>query len=83
MNQEQYIREIKTQLATVHGFNPVGAEDGVLVFDVIPDGVYPMTINGELDEIKIENGTIFSKSNMMQQFREAHKPHEHTHDCHH
>lgn len=83
MNQEQYIREIKTQLATVHGFKPIGAEDGVLVFDVVPDGIYPVTIEGEIDEIKIENGTIFSKRNMAQQSRETHKPHEHTANCHH
>lgn len=54
-----YIREIKRQLRDVHGFKPSDRSTEVeLVFDDLPDGEYPMTIEGKLDQVRIENGKI-------------------------
>jgi hypothetical protein len=58
MQMTAYIREIKKQFRDVYKFVPTnpGAEEPN--FDKIPDGEYPMTIEGKLDKVKITNGRI-------------------------
>jgi hypothetical protein len=53
-----YIREIKRQFRDVYLFVPDREQHGEPCFDNIPDGLYPMTIEGKLDNVKIINGTI-------------------------
>lgn len=51
-----YIREIQRQFIEVYGFTENPDKPG-LPMDV-PDGDYPMTIEGKLDHVKVVNGTI-------------------------
>jgi hypothetical protein len=55
-----YIREIKRQFRDVYNFVPVRDEGTEPIFGEgqIPDGEYPMTIEGKLDNVRIVNGTI-------------------------
>ena len=50
----EYIAEIQRQFIDVYGFP---SKDGLP--QGVPDGVYPMTINGRLDRVRIENDRIF------------------------
>lgn len=54
-----YIREVKRQLRDVYGFSPDRTVDGEPCFNLIPDGLYPMLIEGKIDEIRIAGGKIF------------------------
>lgn len=62
-----YIREIKRQFRDVYGFKPDRIEGNDMCFDSIPDGEYPMTIEGKVDHVRITNGGIsccnFEKQN--------------------
>ena len=69
----QYIREIKIQLRDKYHFTPSRVEDGEPCFENIPDGEYPMTIDGKLDPVRVENGRIFCCQN-----RRYHPPFEKT-----
>lgn len=51
-----YIREIQRQLIAIYNF-PENPEMPGLPMDV-PDGEYPMTIDGKLDYVKVEGGNI-------------------------
>jgi hypothetical protein len=54
-----YIREIKSQFRDVYKFIPDRVVDGgEPCFNNIPDGEYPMTIEGKLDNVKIIDGKI-------------------------
>lgn len=53
-----YIREIKKQFRDKYGFTPSKTVGGEPCFDNIPDGMYPMRIEGKLDHVKIEKGKI-------------------------
>lgn len=57
-----YIRAVKIGFRDQHGFvpNPDKSSEHELVFDqgAIPDGEYPMTIEGKLDRVRVENGGI-------------------------
>ena len=55
-----YIREIKCQFRDVYRFKPVpGSSEEDPIFKEIPDGEYPMTIEGQVDKVCIKNGGIF------------------------
>ena len=54
----EYINEIKRQFRDTYHFEPVGGTQGEPLFDNIPDGTYPMTIEGKVDNVKIEGGMI-------------------------
>ena len=54
-----YIREIKLQFRDVYHFTPDREQDGEPCYDAIPDGVYPMTIEGKLDNVKVVGNRIF------------------------
>jgi hypothetical protein len=53
-----YIREIKRQWQEVYHFIPSRVVDGEPCFDNIPDGDYPMVIEGQLDWVRLEDGKI-------------------------
>jgi hypothetical protein len=55
-----YIREIKRQFRDEYHFVPLKEEHGEPIFKegLIPDGEYPMTIEGKLDNVRIIRGTI-------------------------
>lgn len=52
-----YIDEVKRQFITVYGF-PENPEMPGVPLPGVPDGEYPMTIEGKLDRVKIVNGNI-------------------------
>lgn len=53
-----YIREIKRQFRDVYHFRPQGGTDDDPIFLNIPDGEYPMTIEGKLDRVRVKNSKI-------------------------
>lgn len=54
-----YIRAVKRGFRDQHGFKPkVGSSDNDPVFENVPDGEYPMLIDGQVDQIRIINGKI-------------------------
>lgn len=54
-----YIAEIKRQFRDVYKFKPSSTGPGdEPIFDNVPDGDYPMTIDGRLDRVKIVHGKI-------------------------
>ena len=56
-----YIDEIKRQMRDKYKFTPNNkGSEGSPSFDdnVVPDGVYPMEIEGKIDYVKIEGGLI-------------------------
>lgn len=53
-----YIREIKRQFRDTYHFVPSRVEGNEPCFDNIPDGEYPMTIDGRLDRVRIIDGGI-------------------------
>lgn len=57
MNMLSYIAAIQKQLIAQHGFKENPAKPGVPLGPV-PDGEYPMTIEGKLDNVRIKNNKI-------------------------
>lgn len=59
MWMSDYIKAVKRQFRDKYKFTPsrIGPGDEP-VFDTIPDGDYPMKIDGKLDRVKIINGSI-------------------------
>lgn len=57
MQAIEYIAEIQRQLVETYGF-PARA-DAPHIPDSVPDGTYPMMIDGKVDRVKIEDGKIF------------------------
>lgn len=54
-----YIAAIKRKLRDQYGFTPKpGSSESDPVFDHIPDGKYPMEIDGKLDKVTISGGKI-------------------------
>ena len=51
-----YICEIQRQLISVHGFKENPDKPGLPMN--VPDGTYPMTIEGKLDRVEIVDGKI-------------------------
>jgi hypothetical protein len=56
-----YIQAIKRQFRDVYHFVPAYQFGEDLIFDEgqIPDGEYPMTIDGKLDKVEIREGKIY------------------------
>lgn len=52
----QYIAEIQRQLVDVFGFEP--RVDAPHIPQNVPDGVYPMIIDGKIDRVEIKHGKI-------------------------
>ena len=58
MRMIDYVRAVKCGLRDNYGFKPKpGSTDKEPLLDV-PDGEYPMTIEGKLDKIRIVHGSI-------------------------
>lgn len=53
-----YIREVKRQFRDVYHFEPSRTVDDEPCFDKLPDGGYPMEIEGKTDYVKIVDGKI-------------------------
>jgi len=53
-----YIDAIKRKLRDQYHFVPSGGTPEEPLFDNVPDGEYPMEIDGELDHVKILKGRI-------------------------
>ena len=53
-----YIRKIKVELFKTYGFQPIDPNAGELIYKEgqVPDGEYPMVIDGKKDNVKIING---------------------------
>ncbi len=51
-----YISAIRRQLIVQYGFQESQSNPGVPIN--VPDGEYPMTINGKLDNVRIIDGKI-------------------------
>lgn len=56
MWMSDYIQEIQRQLISEYGFAENPDKPGVPLD--VPDGEYPMTIEGKLDRVRIVNGFI-------------------------
>ncbi len=56
-----YIREIQRQFIEVYGFPEHPEKPGVPVN--VPDGEYPMEIEGKTDYVRIEDGNIMCCNN--------------------
>lgn len=54
----QYINEIRRQFRDKYNFTPSGGTENEPLFDNIPDGEYPMVIEGQTDYVRMSNGTI-------------------------
>jgi len=54
----QCIKEIKRQFRDVYNYTPSSGSKEEPNFDNIPDGEYPMEIEGKTDFVRIKNGTI-------------------------
>lgn len=57
----EYILAVKRQLRDGYGFVPgprSSPDEPVFAEGTVPDGEYPMTINGRLDKVSIEGGAI-------------------------
>lgn len=57
-NMLQYISKVKRQFRDKYGFIPTGGTEKEPLFDNIPDGVYPMEIDGKVDYVKIKGDSI-------------------------
>lgn len=54
-----YINAIKRGLRDQHGMTPrPESSEAEPLFESVPDGVYPMTIDGKLDHVRITDGQI-------------------------
>ncbi len=63
MWMSDYIRAIKNQFRDKYGFKPSRVVDGEPCFTDIPEGVYPMKIDGKLDHVEITSGGSISCCN--------------------
>ena len=55
-----YITQIKRNLRDFHGFVPIGGTKEDPIFSDEPkDGIYPMEINGRIDNVEIKDGNIY------------------------
>jgi len=58
MSMIQYIAEIRKQMRDKYGFKPNGGTIEEPLFDSIPDGEYPMEIDGKVDNVVVKNNSI-------------------------
>ncbi len=59
MRMIEYTAAVKRGLRDVHGLTPTGGTDQEPTFDNVPDGVYPMEIDGKLDRVRVADGSLF------------------------
>jgi hypothetical protein len=51
-----YVREVKRQLRDVYGLTPSREEGGEPCFENVPDGIYPMVVDGRSDNVVVNEG---------------------------
>ncbi len=56
MWMSDYVREIQRQLVSVYGLAERSNAPGIPRH--VPDGEYPMTIKGKLDNVRVVNGEL-------------------------
>lgn len=54
----EYIEAVLRGLRDEHGICPTGGTEEAPLFESVPDGEYPMTIDGRVDRVKTEDGNI-------------------------
>jgi hypothetical protein len=54
----EYVRQIRIALRDQHKFQPTGGTEEEPLFNNIPDGEYPIKINGKVDNVLIKKGAI-------------------------
>jgi len=54
----QYVAAVKRGFRDVHGFTPSGGTEHEPLFNNIPDGEYPMEIDGKLDRVRLIDGRL-------------------------
>lgn len=54
----EYIRAVKRALRDQHGEIPSGGTEEDPLFSGLPDGDYPMEINGKIDRVVIRDGKV-------------------------
>ena len=55
----EYIDAIRRGLRDVYGFPPLPGSTAEVPLLFVPDGVYPLTIDGKVDNVLIEGGRIY------------------------
>lgn len=58
----EYMSAVRRGMRDIHGFAPIGGTDSNPSFSGIPDGVYPMEINGKIDHVELKDG-LFNTGN--------------------
>jgi len=53
-----YAKKVKRALRDIYEFVPTGGTEEEPIFDHIPDGEYPMEIDGKHDNVIIRDGRI-------------------------
>lgn len=53
-----YIKAVKRELRDKYGFEATGGTEQDPILPDVPDGEYPMTIEGKLDRVTVKNGFI-------------------------
>lgn len=53
-----YINAVKCGIRDQHGFKPTGGSTDEPLFNNVPDGEYPILIDGRVDQVRIINGNI-------------------------
>lgn len=53
-----YIAAVKRGLRDQHGFTPTGGADEEPLFTNVPDGEYPIEINGRMDQVRVEGDKL-------------------------
>jgi hypothetical protein len=57
MSTTEYVRQVKIHLRDHYKFRPI--QDGPhILFREVPNGVYPMNIDGKIDYVEIHNMRI-------------------------
>jgi len=58
MWMSDYIKAVKRGLRDQHGFTPTGGTKDEPLFANVPDGEYPMKIDGDMDYVRCVDGKI-------------------------
>jgi hypothetical protein len=54
----QYVMAVKRGFRDQHGITPTGGTADDPTYEEIPDGVYPMTIDGETDYVMVKDNRL-------------------------
>ena len=71
MDMILYVQEVKRQFRDVFGITPTGGDETEPLFDHIPNGIYPMKIDGKEDFTVVVEERMFFFMKMNVPKREA------------